>query len=184
MVKRDFIAGIILATLIFIGFILLRIFVLAPYIVSESESNAFMHHDDYLMISKISQPDYKDFVVYTVDEKKYLGRVVAKENDSAIYMDDIFYLNNVVESDSYIDSLKADFQVQHPDTLFTDDFTLSSLTQSDISTIPKGSYLVLNDNRQNKSDSRQFGLITDQQIEGVVAFRILPLSQFGFLTTE
>ena len=50
--------------------------------------------------------------------------------------------------------------------------------------MPKGYYLVLNDDRQNTNDSRSFGLIKESQIRGVVTFKVLPLNQFGFITAE
>ncbi|HHK0080224.1 TPA: signal peptidase I, partial [Streptococcus pyogenes] len=50
--------------------------------------------------------------------------------------------------------------------------------------IPSGKYLLLNDNRQNKNDSREFGLIDKSQIKGVITFKILPLDQFGFIENE
>ncbi|MDU5407797.1 MAG: signal peptidase I, partial [Streptococcus agalactiae] len=50
--------------------------------------------------------------------------------------------------------------------------------------VPKGSYLVLNDNRQNKNDSRKFGLIKEKDIRGVITFKVYPLSEFGFTASE
>ena len=62
--------------------------------------------------------------------------------------------------------------------------SIETLTDNKETKIPKGSYLVLNDDRQNTNDSRKFGLIKAKQIRGVVTFKLWPLSQFGFLTTE
>ena len=46
------------------------------------------------------------------------------------------------------------------------------------------SYLVLNDDRNNTKDSREFGYIQANQIEGVVDFRLYPLNKFGFIKEE
>ena len=44
-------------------------------------------------------------------------------------------------------------------------------------------FLVLNDNRTNKDDSRTFGLIPKKNVIGRLTFRISPLSDFGFIKT-
>lgn len=36
-----------------------------------------------------------------------MSRVVAVEGDSVTYMDDIFYLNNMVESQAYLEKMKT-----------------------------------------------------------------------------
>ena len=58
------------------------------------------------------------------------------------------------------------------------------LTGSDTKKISKDSYLILNDNRQDTKDSREFGLISSNQIKGVISFRIAPLKKFGFIETK
>jgi len=50
--------------------------------------------------------------------------------------------------------------------------------------VPSNSYLVLNDDRNNTKDSREFGYIQVDQIEGVVDFRLYPLNKFGFIKEE
>ena len=47
--------------------------------------------------------------------------------------------------------------------------------------IPDDFYFVLGDNRSNSSDSREFGLVNQQSIAGVVTFRYKPLSSMGWI---
>ena len=45
--------------------------------------------------------------------------------------------------------------------------------------IPKDSYLVLGDNRENSTDSRVFGFVKKDDILGTTAFSIFPFTKFG-----
>ncbi|HEL0709609.1 TPA: signal peptidase I [Streptococcus equi subsp. zooepidemicus] len=185
MVKRDFIRNILLLLILIVGAVLLRIFVFSTYRVTSEASNAYLNKGDLITIKKNIEPKYKDFVVYTVDKKDYVSRVIAVAGDRVTYMDDIFYLNNMVESQSYLESMKAKYLNHAPiGTLYTDDFTISTVTSGKYDSIPKGKYLLLNDNRKNHHDSRQFGLIDVSQIKGLVTFRVLPLKDFGFVEVE
>lgn len=69
-------------------------------------------------------------------------------------------------------------------SLFTDDFNIATISKGKNTVIPSGKYLLLNDNRRNRADSRQFGLIDKKQIKGVVTFRVLPIDEFGFVEVD
>lgn len=185
MVKRDLITTILLLVLAFLLAICLRVFVFEPHQITKSQANSYLKTQDYVLATKLKKPNYKDFVLYEVDGKEYLGRVIAKEGDVPVFMDDIFYLNNKVENQTYLDSVRqAHTHSAHMDSPFTADFTLSSLTGTSMAVIPQHQYLILNDNRQDTMDSRQFGLIKETQLRGVVSFKVLPLEDFGFVDTE
>ncbi|MGT2924292.1 signal peptidase I [Streptococcus caviae] len=184
MVKRDFIRNILLAVLAVCILLLLRIFVFSTYRVRQDDVNSYLKAGDLITISKKEKPDYKDFVVYQADGKSYIGRIIGEPEDRITYMDDIFYLNNKVEGQSYIEKLKSSYHAKNGDNPFTADFTIATVTKGKYQEIPKGRYLILNDNRTNTKDSRTFGLIKKSQIKGVVTFRILPLKTFGFVKKE
>lgn len=67
---------------------------------------------------------------------------------------------------------------------FTNDFFSRELKGTKAEKVPSNSYLVLNDDRNNTKDSREFGYIKASQIEGVVDFRLYPLNKFGFIKIE
>ncbi|MGT2934709.1 signal peptidase I [Streptococcus castoreus] len=185
MVKRDFIRNILLLLIVIIGAILLRIFVFSTFRITPATANAYLRNGDLITVKKNIRPQYKDFVVYTVGKKDYVSRVIAVEGDGVTYMDDIFYLNNMVESQAYLETMKARYLNNAPlGTLYTEDFTISTITKNKYQKVPKGKYLLLNDNRKNLNDSRRFGLIDASQIKGLVTFRVLPLSEFGFVEVE
>ena len=45
--------------------------------------------------------------------------------------------------------------------------------------VPEGTVFVLGDNRANSGDSRRFGCVPYEKIEGKVVFRFWPISEFG-----
>ena len=59
-----------------------------------------------------------------------------------------------------------------------DNFTLESLGVEE-ETIPEGQYLVLGDNRPISRDSRDFGLITEEDIIGEVQLRFWPFNEIA-----
>lgn len=185
MVKRDFIRNILLGLILIVIVILLRIFVFSTVKVDQASSNSYLKAGDLVTVKKNVEPNYKDFVVYTVKGKNYISRVIASEEQTVTYMDDIFYLNNKVENQSYIEKQKTAYLSTSPmGSLFTDDFNILTLSGGKANSIPKGKYLVLNDNRINRMDSRTFGFIDQSQIKGIVTFRVLPLKNFGFVEVE
>lgn len=184
MLKRDFIRNILLLILAVLVFLILRIFIFSSYKITANDANSYLKTNDTVIINKNINPDYKDFVVYEVDDKDYVGRVVGLSTDTATFMDDIFYLNNSVEEEPYLTTEKTSYDAEGHQNPFTEDFTIESITANSASRIPKGSYLILNDDRRNTEDSRTFGLIKKSQIKGVITFRVLPISEFGFLAKE
>lgn len=185
MVKRDLIRNIILVAIALLTFFLLRIFVFSTFKVHEDASNAYLKNGDVVLVNRNKKPQYKDFIVYKVKDTFYISRIIATEGQEATVMDDILYLDKAVKDEPYIESEKVKYLTSaDSQTAFTSDFSVPSLTNNKYTTVPKGYYLVLNDNRQNTNDSRRFGLIKESQIQGAISFRLLPLKEFGFLNVE
>ena len=57
---------------------------------------------------------------------------------------------------------------------------LRNIKDSDGDIVPPGSYFVLNDNDDNKSDSRRYGLIDKQDIIGDVSLKYYPFKEFAY----
>lgn len=185
MVKCDFIRNIIITLIVILAIFLLKIFVFSTFKVHKDATNSYFSNGDVVVVNHNKPPRYKDFIVYEVKGTFYISRVIATSGESATVMDDILYINNEVKEEPYINQIKTKYlTTSDSQQVFTSDFSVDAITNGKHEKIPNGKYLVLNDNRQNKNDSRTFGLIKKNQIRGVVTFKLYPLSKFGFIVTE
>lgn len=105
-------------------------------------------------------------------EKSFVKRVIGLPGDAIQVVENTLYLNGdrpfTIGSEELPDgTLKVSIasEVQ---------YALSGLTE-----IPEDHYFVLGDNRAQSNDSRSFGLISTNQIEGIVVFRYLPFGSIG-----
>ncbi len=98
--------------------------------------------DNVVLISYNSQIDEKDIVVFEND-KLYIKRVIGLPGDLLVIENNEVWLNGVLI-----------------------EVTSGSFTYN--GTIEEGFYFVLGDNRTNSEDSRAIGLITEDQMIGVV----------------
>lgn len=78
---------------------------------------------------------------------------------------------------------------EHPEASQLPDGTVKVIVSPDVvaklqgvTTIPSGQYFVLGDNRNNSRDSRELGLIKEEQIEGRVVFRYFPFTKMGVVS--
>lgn len=174
MVKRDLYGfiGLIVATIL--ALVALRIWVYEPVTINEQMANQYLVEKDVIIADRSKKIKYGDFVLYKVDKKKYVGRVIAMEGDDVTYLYDVLYRNNEIIPEDY---LKIHGHAEY----YTEDMTIETLTEGQHTVIPKGAYLILNDKRTDLRDSRQFGLISQKQIIGPLTFRLKPISQFGFI---
>ncbi|MGT2753936.1 signal peptidase I [Streptococcus ovis] len=176
MVKRDLFQHIALILVLIIGILALRVWVFEPVRINEQMANHYLAKEEVILAKRNSEIQYGDFVLYTVKNKKYVGRVIAMAGDSVTYMDDVLYRNQEIVHEAYLTR-------EGMGEYYTQDMTIASLTDDAHVVVPKGSYLILNDKRTDTRDSREFGLIADQQIVGRLTFRISPLGKFGFIET-
>lgn len=186
MVRRDLFRNIFIVLLLAMIFVLLRLFWFTPHHVREKDVQEGLETADYVLAFHQNEIPNESLVLYEVDKKDYVGRVIAQDGERAVYMDDVLYLDHQIKDEPYIRSMRNTYQGKTSNTgnFFTEDFTIESLTQSNQDVVGKKEFLILNDNRLNHDDSRNFGLISKDQIKGVITFRLTPLGRFGFIDVE
>ena len=115
MVKRDLIRNLLILVIAIFIFVALRLLVFTPYTIKLQDSNRYLTENDFVLAIRGEKIQREDFVLYEVDGKEYVGRVIAKENDSFIYMDDVLYLNNKYQiNNSYRNLFVLNISNLHP----------------------------------------------------------------------
>lgn len=142
-----------------------------------------LHSGDRVMIFQLERVDRFNLVAFTPpkhEDSQYVKRVVGMPGDTITYENDVLKINGEIISEDYVkdddSNIYWDFTL---DDIFKQTFGLDQ--QPLPRTIPDNMYLVLGDNRDNSQDSRTFGLISEEDIIGVVHFRYRPIEEFGII---
>ncbi|RUL56892.1 MULTISPECIES: signal peptidase I [Lysinibacillus] len=170
--KNEFLSWLVA---IFFGIVLsfiCREFVFSPLIVKGASMVPTYENSDVIIISKISDIDRFDHVVFQspYEDEYYIKRVIGLPGDTVEMKEDILIINGEEYDEPYVNrDIENPFQKR-----LTENFTLKELTGE--SQVPDGFLFVLGDNRLRSSDSRHFGLISEESILGESKLRIYPLS--------
>lgn len=124
------------------------------------------HVENYADEIKIFFTDVSE-VFKPVDEKtntRLVKRVIGIPGDKVDIVDRKVIVNGVALDEPYIKG----------ETFKREEFEFPVV-------VPFGKYIVLGDNREVSKDSRSFGFIDRNQIEGRAVFRFWPLDKFGGL---
>lgn len=129
-----------------------------------------------MILDKVQSVERFDIVAFPDPNgsgNHYIKRLIGLPGDHIVMEDDILYLNHEPLMEPYLpNDLTSD-----PLTHYTEDFTLGSIIGQDH--VPEGYYFVMGDNRPNSGDSRQFGLVPIESVEGISQWVYYPLSEFG-----
>ncbi len=101
------------------------------------------------------------------DEVEYIKRVIGLPGDIINIENNTVYINDEAIDEPYLD-----------DNVFTN---TSGSVLSFPFTIPSGQYFVMGDNRENSSDSREWGTVPEENIIGESNFIYYPFSNAGKL---
>lgn len=110
---------------------------------------------------KFSEIKRFDVVVLESNQSKYMiKRIIGLPGEHIEYKENKLYVNGKEVIEEFIK------------TGDTANFNIKSLSEE---VIPKDSYFVVGDNRENSQDSRSYGFISKDDIIGKVEFRIWPI---------
>lgn len=167
------IKSVLLALLIVV---LVRSFLLSSSVVMGESMSPTFEHNDRLVISKISDIERFDMVVFHAPDADdyYVKRVIGLPGDTIEIDEEVLYVNGEAIQEPYI--AESEDEEDSPITRKTD-FTLEEMTGQ--SSVPDQNLFVLGDNRMNSKDSRFFGFIHEDDVIGKVKFRYFPFTGIG-----
>ncbi|KAF1299284.1 signal peptidase I [Enterococcus sp. JM4C] len=168
-----------------------RYFIFTPITVMGHSMDPTLQDGQKLISSKISSYNRMD-IITTVEpdepETLIVKRLIGLPGDTVSMKNETLTINGKEYKEDYLDEFKkkfADDKLQEEysydekfqaaaeqATQFTQDFEV---------TIPEGKYLVLGDNRLISKDSRIFGLVDKDLIQGKAVFRYWPLNEISLV---
>ncbi|MCF0148659.1 MAG: signal peptidase I [Clostridium sp.] len=180
---------IIIGSIMLVSIINTKVFAMAK--VQQKSMENTLYSDEKLFVDKLSynfsKPERGDIIIFLKDEEKgnvlsesykyikevisfkifndnrtrYVKRIIGIEGDEINITSGYVYINGEKLNETYIKGETYNRDIDFPIV------------------VGKNQYFVLGDNREVSKDSRDFGLININQIEGKATFRIFPLEKFG-----
>ena len=143
--------AILLVILIFLFTVFNNNFMIVK--VEGDSMNYTLTNQDVLLVNKNVEIERGDVVVFDMPYAKLIKRVIAKEGDEVYCLEGSVYLKKAGENEF---------------TLLVEDYAKDETLNLERTIVKEGSVLVLGDNRSNSQDSRYFGCISLDKINGVV----------------
>ena len=147
--------------------IFIKAFIVTPIKVNGESMMPTLHEKDIMILNKtayyFNDPKRFDIVVIDLPDEYIIKRVIGLPEEEIEYKDNKLYVNGKVVKENIRNLQTKDFNIE----------SLGSVK------VPKDSYLVLGDNRNNSYDSRELGFIPKDKIIGKTSLTILPISRFG-----
>jgi signal peptidase I len=140
---------------------------------------ATLNDNDYLIADKIDYrlhaPQRGDIVILrppTDDSKDFIKRIIALPGERLLIRDGYVYINGHRLDEPY---LPEAWNVYN-------NWPLTGPADGQV--IPPNQYFVMGDNRNRSQDSRAFGPIGKDRIDGRAWFRIWPINHFGGIYSQ
>ena len=162
--------------------------------VQQSSMEHTLHSDDILVIEKVTylagRPGRGDIVVFVEDvavASNYLTKLrvlyedtLAKVTRSAVHQRLVKRVIGIPGDEIIIEGGRVYVNGDLLEEAYTEDITLERTTEYPL-IVESGQYFVMGDNRDVSRDSRHFGTVPAENIEGRAVFRLFPFQAFGWV---
>lgn len=158
--------------LLIIG-LLFRSFILQPFLVEGQSMEPNFHDGQFLLVDRINYklrpPQRGEVIIFRYPKntnEDYIKRIIGLPGENVQIENGKVLINNQLLDESYL-----------PRGTKTN--VSSSISNNLNITLGPEEYFVLGDNRNNSSDSREWGTVPKQNIIGRAWFSVYPLADFG-----
>jgi len=145
---------------IFAGFffIIIWYFVLSPRAIDGVSMWPYLENSDFILVYKLQylakDPQRGDIVVFKHSESQdYIKRVIGLPEETVTIQNGTVYINGIALTESYLDSSVR----TQPE---------STIREGVPYKVPADQYVLMGDNRPFSTDSREFGAVPKEFIEG------------------
>lgn len=154
--------------------VIVRYFIFIPLRVEGDSMEPALQADSYLLFHKVNAIDRFDIILFRDDNGEvYIKRVVGLPGETVAYQDDMLFIDGQRVLEPFLDEAREENQI------FTTDFTIPESANEQ--KIPSGHYFVLGDNRPRSKDSRMFGFVPFESVEGTAKVVIYPFDQMHLI---
>jgi signal peptidase I len=164
---RELVEVVVLAVILYFGIS----FAVQAVHVEGLSMFATLDDNDYLIANKIDYrlhaPQRGDIIILrppSDNSKDFIKRIIALPGERLLISHGIVYINGHKLDEPYLPEAWN---------------TLDTWGGADGTVVPPNEYFVMGDNRNRSQDSRIFGFIGRDRIDGRAWFRIWPLNHFG-----
>lgn len=147
--------------------LLFRVYIIEPHSVTGTSMDDTFHTHDYVLVDKISyditEPKRGDVIVFNPPikdrtEDRFIKRIIGIPGDAVVVTDTETFVNGVKQVEKFV--------------TYRSNRTASTTLGAD-------EYFVMGDNRSVSYDSRSWGVLRKEHIQGRVILRLYPFSQIG-----
>lgn len=165
--SKDFFEWIKIFVIAFLIALFVRTFIYSPIIVDGRSMQPTLNDRDQMIVNKFiyyfKEPERFDIVIFHAsNDKDFIKRVIGLPGEHIKVENNVLYVNGKEVAQPFLEQTSSE-EVVYP--IITSDFTLERLP-GNYDVIPDGYVLVLGDNRNDSTDSRDLGLIPIDEIVG------------------
>lgn len=144
--------------------VFIRLFIVTPVRVDGTSMENTLKENDILILNKFDHKyDRFDVVVFKYNNQKLIKRVIGLPGEKVEFKNNKLYINGEYIEEDFLGSKSFNFNI----------------TNLGYDVIPNDEYLLIGDNREASYDSRYFGTVKKEDIEGTVNLRLFPFNKIG-----